>query len=161
MYYSLFQLFLFLRSARANPNVRQIPGVARADVTATLVVVTPILCTVTTEAIVYQVWRTLFIFIHNHLCNLLLFVFFLFNLRCQSAVYRVCSLFKSWCRNLQKMYKVYKLKYKGVHLRIFENITFTSEVATWESFIYKWRSIDCIYICNIIPMIKGKKILII
>lgn len=161
MYYSLFQLFLFLRSARANPNVRQIPGVARADVTATLVVVTPILCTVTTEAIVYQVWRTLFIFIYNHLCNLLLFVFF-----CSTCNVRVLSIgfvvyFKSWCRNLQKMYKVYKLKYRGVLLRIFENITFTSEVATWESFIYKWRSIYCIYICNIIPMIKGKQILIV
>lgn len=94
------------------------------------------------------------------ICVISSFLFFLFNLQCQSAVYRVCSLFKSWCRNLQKMYKVYKLKYKGVHLRIFENITFTSEVATWESFIYKWRSIDCIYICNIIPMIKGKQILI-
>lgn len=98
------------------------------------------------------------------ICVISSFLYFLFNLQCQSAVYGVCSLFKSWCRNLQKMYKVYKLKYKGVHLRIFENITFTLEVSTWESFIYKWRSIDCIYIfyiCNIIPMIEGKKILII
>lgn len=137
MYYSLFQLFLFLRSARANPNVRQIPGVAQADVTATLVVVTPILCTVTTEAIVYQVWRTLFIFIYNHLCNLLLFVFFLFNLQCQSAVYRVCSLFKSWCRNLQKMYEVYKLI--KVQRRSLENI--------WKHYFYfRSRDLGIIYL---------------
>lgn len=86
MYFSLFQLLLFLRSARATPNVRQIQGVARADVTATLVVVTSILCTVTTEAIVYQVWRTLFMFIYH-------------------LLYRVYSLYKSWYRNLTKMYK--------------------------------------------------------
>lgn len=104
MYFSLFQLLLFLRSARATPNVRQIPGVARADVTATLVVVTSILCTVTTEAIVYQVWRTLFMFIYHLLCNLI-HLYFCFNPQCQSAVYRVYSLYKSWYRNLTKMYK--------------------------------------------------------
>lgn len=121
MYFSLFQLPLFLRSAHANPNVRQIQGVARADVTATLVVVTSILCTVTTEAIVYQVWRTLFMFIYHLLCNLLHFVFLV-----QPRNVKVLSIGFIVCINpdVEICKKCIKLKFKCVFLRVFENIPF-------------------------------------
>lgn len=58
----------------------------------------------------------------HYLCLFIIFcvissiLYFCFNPQCQSAVYRVYSLYKSWYRNLTKMYKA------KVQRRSLENI---------------------------------------